>query len=73
MTGPRYRSRLIATVASLFTAGCGGVLDPVGPVGAQEKQILLNSVAIMLAIVIPVIMATLAFAWWFRAGNRKAI
>jgi cytochrome o ubiquinol oxidase subunit 2 len=72
MTGHQYRSSLIATAASLLTAGCNGVLDPVGPVGAQEKQILLNSVAIMLAIVIPVIIATLAFAWWFRAGNRKA-
>jgi cytochrome o ubiquinol oxidase subunit 2 len=63
---------LIAAGAALFTAGCGGVLDPVGPVGTQEKQILLNSTAIMLAIVIPVMLATVAFAWWFRAGNKKA-
>jgi cytochrome o ubiquinol oxidase subunit 2 len=49
-----------------------GILDPVGPVGAAEKQIMLNSLAIMLAIVIPVIIATAAFAWWYRAGNRKA-
>ena len=68
----RYRSKLTATAASFLTAGCGGVLDPVGPVGAQEKQILLNSTAIMLAIVIPVILATIAFAWWFRRGNTKA-
>ena len=72
MADYRYRSSLIATVASLLTAGCGGVLDPVGPIGAQEKQILLNSTAIMLAIVIPVILATIAFAWWFRRGNTKA-
>jgi cytochrome o ubiquinol oxidase subunit 2 len=58
--------------AALLTAGCGGVLDPVGPIGAQEKQILLNSTAIMLAIIIPVILATFVFAWWFRAGNKKA-
>jgi cytochrome o ubiquinol oxidase subunit 2 len=63
---------LIAAGVSLLTAGCGGVLDPVGPIGAQEKQILLNSTAIMLAIVIPVMLATVAFAWWFRAGNKKA-
>jgi cytochrome o ubiquinol oxidase subunit 2 len=63
---------LIAAGAALFTAGCDGVLDPVGPIGAQEKQILLNSTAIMLAIVIPVMLATVAFAWWFRAGNKKA-
>ena len=56
-----------------FASSCSrGVLDPVGPVGAQEKQLLLNSTGIMLAIVVPVILATVAFAWWFRAGNRKA-
>jgi cytochrome o ubiquinol oxidase subunit 2 len=68
----RHHARLIAPTAALLTAGCGGVLDPVGPIGAQEKQILLNSTGIMLAIVIPVILATVAFAWWFRAGNKKA-
>ena len=72
MVGHRNRSRLVVAATSLLTAGCGGVLDPVGPIGAQEKQILLNSTTIMLAIVVPVILATFAFAWWFRAGNRKA-
>ena len=47
-------------------------MDPVGPVGQAEKTILINSTAIMLAIVIPVIVATIAFAWWFRRGNSKA-
>ncbi len=63
-------------IASAFfvlpLAGCGGVLDPQGPVGEAEKLILLASVAIMLAIVIPVILATIGFAWWFRASNRRA-
>jgi cytochrome o ubiquinol oxidase subunit II len=27
----------------------------------------------MLAIVVPTILATFGFAWWFRAGNRRAI
>ena len=49
-----------------------GILDPVGPIGAQEKQLLINSTAIMLAIIIPTMIATLAFAWWFRRGNTKA-
>ena len=57
----------------LVTSGCNrGVLDPAGPIGAQEKQLLINSTAIMLAIIIPTIIATIAFAWWFRAGNKKA-
>jgi cytochrome o ubiquinol oxidase subunit 2 len=68
----RPKAGLIAAGLSMLTAGCGGVLDPVGPIGAQEKQILFNSTAIMLAIIIPVILATFAFAWWFRAGNKKA-
>ena len=61
------------SVAALTSASCSrGVLDPVGPVAAAEKLILVNSTAIMLAIIIPTIIATIAFAWWFRRGNRKA-
>ena len=50
-----------------------GVLDPQGPIGAAERTILLDSTTIMLAVIVPVIVLTLAFAWWFRAGNEKAI
>jgi cytochrome o ubiquinol oxidase subunit 2 len=54
-------------------AGCRyALMDPHGPISRQEKLILIDSTAIMLAIVIPVIIATLVFAWWFRAGNTKA-
>jgi cytochrome o ubiquinol oxidase subunit II len=64
---------LVGALATLPLAGCeGGVLDPQGPVGAAERIILYNSLAIMLAIVIPTIIAILAFAWWFRAGNARA-
>ena len=64
---------LVIVLALLGLEGCsGGILDPVGPVGNAERTILLNSLAIMLAIVVPVILATLAFAWWFRASNSKA-
>lgn len=59
--------------ASLVLAGCtGGVLDPQGPVGAGNRQILLNSLAVMLVIVVPTIVAALWFAWRFRASNPKA-
>jgi cytochrome o ubiquinol oxidase subunit 2 len=53
-------------------AGCGGVLDPHGSIGTSERLILIDSVAIMLVIVVPVIVATLGFAWWFRASNERA-
>src|SRR3954470_16314712 len=59
--------------AALLTAGCSrGLMDPVGPVASAEKTILINSTAIMLAIIIPTMIATVAFAWWFRRGNTKA-
>jgi cytochrome o ubiquinol oxidase subunit 2 len=48
------------------------VLDPKGPIAAADRQILLNSLGIMLAIVIPVILATLGVAFWFRASNERA-
>jgi cytochrome o ubiquinol oxidase subunit II len=57
------------------TALCGcteGVLDPKGPIAAAERQILFNSLGIMLAIVIPTILATLGVAIWFRATNKRA-
>jgi cytochrome o ubiquinol oxidase subunit 2 len=56
----------------VLTACQPAVLDPQGPVGVAEKSILIDSLAIMLAIVIPTIAATLAFAWWFRASNERA-
>jgi cytochrome o ubiquinol oxidase subunit 2 len=53
--------------------GCTeGVLDPKGPIAAAERQILFNSLGIMLAIVIPTILATLGVAWWFRSSNTRA-
>ncbi|MGJ5176195.1 cytochrome ubiquinol oxidase subunit II [Bradyrhizobium oligotrophicum] len=48
------------------------ILDPQGPIAAAEKTILLGSVAIMLAIVVPTICAIFAFAFWFRQSNSKA-
>lgn len=59
--------------ATLLLSACNrGILDPVGPVAAAEKTILINSTAIMLAIIIPTMIATVAIAFWFRRGNKKA-
>ena len=49
-----------------------GVLDPKGPIAAAERLILFNSLGIMLAIVIPTIVATLGVAFWFRSSNGRA-
>src|SRR5258708_23024734 len=60
------------TSAAMLMASCTeGVLDPHGPVGKAERVILYDSTAIMLAVVIPVIVLTLVFAWWFRARNKR--
>src|SRR3979411_2388573 len=48
------------------------ILDPQGPIGAADTTILIDSVAIMLAIVLPTIAAVFGFAYWFRASNPKA-
>jgi cytochrome o ubiquinol oxidase subunit 2 len=61
-----------ALALSLPLSGCEGVLQPHGPVAEAERLILFDSLTIMLMIVVPVILATLAFAWWFRASNTRA-
>jgi cytochrome o ubiquinol oxidase subunit II len=69
------RQGLIVTllIGAAALSGCSeGVLDPKGPIAAAEREILFNSLGIMLAIVIPTILATLGVAWWFRSSNRRA-
>src|SRR4029077_7245434 len=69
---PGTRSISILLGCMLLASCREGVLDPHGPVGQAERVILGDATAIMLAVVIPVILLTLAFAWWFRSGNRRA-
>jgi cytochrome o ubiquinol oxidase subunit 2 len=47
-------------------------MDPKGPIASAERLLLINSTAIMLVVVIPAIVATLAFAWWYRSSNLRA-
>jgi cytochrome o ubiquinol oxidase subunit 2 len=69
----RHAVLAIVMIGAATLGGCAeGVLNPKGPVAAAELQILLNSLGIMLAIVIPTILATLGVAWWFRASNKRA-
>ncbi len=62
-----------AGLALLMLAGCShqGILDTAGPIAAGERTILLNSVAIMMVIVVPTILATLGFAFWYRADKPR--
>jgi cytochrome o ubiquinol oxidase subunit II len=66
--------RWSAVGAGFLVASCqrAGVLDPQGPIASSERLLLINSTAIMLVVVVPVIVATLAFAWWYRSSNPRA-
>ncbi len=66
------RSCVVASLSLLLTACHWALLDPRGPVGHANRTILIDSLAIMLAIGVPTIIATFAFAWWFRASNTRA-
>jgi cytochrome o ubiquinol oxidase subunit II len=69
----RYSPLVGLLISAATLGGCTeGVLDPKGPIAAAERQILFNSLGIMLAIVIPTILATLGVAYWFRSSNERA-
>ncbi len=64
----------VCTFAATFatSASARSILSPAGPIADGERLILLDSLGIMLAIVVPTIVATILFAWWFRASNTAA-
>jgi cytochrome o ubiquinol oxidase subunit 2 len=57
----------------VLVASCQqGVLDPQGPIASAQRLLLINATEIMLVVVVPVILATLGFAWWYRSSNARA-
>jgi cytochrome o ubiquinol oxidase subunit 2 len=63
----------ICAPALVALLGCHfDVLDPRGPISQAEKTILIDSLAIMLAIVVPTILATVGIVCWYRASNTRA-
>ena len=77
MKRSRLRSFLnfswLALLVSLV-ASCSGVplLDPKGPVGNEEKFLILISLGLMLIVVVPVLVLTFWFSVHYRASNKKA-
>ena len=64
----------LLALTSVFLSGCEwAVMDPKGPVGEGEKNLILLAVGLMLLVVVPVIVMTLVFAWRYRASNTKAV
>lgn len=74
MPKARLLSRIgFVTAASVFLSGCDMViLDPKGPIGDAEKNLILFATGLMLLVVVPVIIMAVAFAWRYRASNTKA-
>ena len=55
----RGRWLALCTAAPLCACQQAGILDPHGPIASAERLLLINSTAIMLVVVVPVILATL--------------
>jgi cytochrome o ubiquinol oxidase subunit 2 len=74
--GPRRPAllRWLVVCATALLASCQqtGILDPQGPIASAQLLLLINSTAIMLVVVVPMILATLGFAWWYRSSNARA-
>ncbi|HEY9255057.1 MAG TPA: ubiquinol oxidase subunit II [Stenotrophomonas sp.] len=63
----------LALLSTALLAGCqSALLAPKGQVAQDQKTLLITSVVLMLLVVIPVIVMTIAFAWKYRASNSKA-
>jgi cytochrome o ubiquinol oxidase subunit 2 len=69
----RAFSGLVLLGLAPLLGGCQiALLDPKGPIGADEKSIIILATCLMLIVVVPVIVMTLAFAWRYRASNTRA-
>lgn len=73
MTRGLLRAGALALAAGALS-GCRdyNLFDAKGPVGAAEANILIIASVIMLAIIVPTMIATVVFAWWYREGNDRA-
>src|SRR5467141_2545293 len=69
----RYAVLAVVLISAAMLGGCSeGMHDPKGPIAAAERQILSNSLGIMLAIVNQTILTTLGDAWRFSPSNTRA-
>lgn len=66
--------KLLATCGVILASSyaiSAGVLDPKGLVAFEQRELLINIVAIMLAVVVPVIIMSFVFAYRYRRTARK--
>jgi len=64
---------LLGVGPALMLGGCDAVLlNPSGDVALQQRNLIYMATGLMLIVILPVIVATILFAWRYRAANRKA-
>ncbi len=68
----RLRPLLLLPLLALLPGCEAVVLSPAGDIAAQQRDLLLMSVFLMLIIIIPVMALTVFFAWKYRESNREA-
>jgi cytochrome o ubiquinol oxidase subunit II len=57
----------------VLLGGCGAaIISPGGDVAIQQRNLIYASTGLMLLIIVPVMVATLIFAWQYRASNTTA-
>ena len=75
MTKKRYPRLLglLPLFGTLLLGGCNWtLLDPVGQVGIEERNLIITATLLMLLVVVPVIAMPFIFAWKYRASNKNA-
>ncbi|WP_433950433.1 ubiquinol oxidase subunit II [Brevundimonas bullata] len=68
----RLRPLLLLPLMALMSGCEAVVLSPAGDIAAQQRDLLVWSVALMLIIIIPVMALTVFFAWKYRESNKEA-
>ena len=64
------RTVICAVLPALLLSGCDMVLlNPMGDIAAQQRDVLILCTLWMLVIIVPVIFLTLYFAWRYRESN----
>lgn len=66
------RSKMLLGMLLLFSiAQAAGLLTPRGEIAVQQHKLLFDTIALMLIVVIPVIVMSLAFGYEFSKRNRR--
>ena len=71
----KLKSILSSAGLVMLLTGCKDliVLNPKGPVGAQEMDLIKLAIGLMLLVIVPVIIMTFVFAYKYRESNPNAI